>query len=465
MSKEKMSAMTSEPTQDIPKTFVENTKGYSEWLFALRRTLYCKAKQEPKYQFYTLYQLICREDVVKAAWQMVARNGGAPGMDGVSIEEIKTTAGGEKVFLEQIRQELIAKTYQPGEVKRVYIPKANGKMRPLGIPTVKDRVVQAAVLLIIEPIFEADFLECSHGFRPGRSAHDALKEVQENIRAGRTQAYDADLASYFDTIPHDKLIACVQRRITDGSVIKLIRMWLRAIVVEDSGDGKPPRYYRPKQGTPQGGVISPLLANLYLHFFDLMFHKEYGPAVWANAKLIRYADDFLILAKHVGTRISDFVDEVLESRMGLSINREKTAIRDLSQKGNNLEFLGYVFRREKAQKWNGYYNNLLPAPKSLKRIKAKVSELTTSCQGCVPIKDTIGQINRMLAGWAKYFSLGYKAPAYHSIDMHTQCRLIRHLKRRSQRPYRCPKGISWHKHLENLGYTRLSKQLRPCEAL
>ena len=147
------------------------------------------------------------------------------------------------------------------------------------------------MLIVIEPIFEADFLECSYGFRPGRSAHDALEELLENIRAGRQQAYDADLAAYFDTIPHDKLIACVKRRITDGSIIKLIRMWLKAVIVERTDDGKPPRHYRPKQGTPQGGVISPLLANLYLHFFDVMFHKEYGPGTWAGAKLIRYADD------------------------------------------------------------------------------------------------------------------------------------------------------------------------------
>jgi len=464
MSKDKMPERASDAMMEIPEVFAKNTARYPTWVFELRRTLYCKAKQDPKYRFYTLYSLVCREEVIEAGWHMVRRNGGAPGMDGVSIDQIRNSAGGEQEFLASIRQELLSKQYQPGVVKRVYTPKASGKMRPLGIPTVKDRVVQAAVLTVIEPIFEADFLGCSHGFRPGRSAHDALKELRGAIRAGCKQAYDADLASYFDTIPHDKLLACVKRRITDGSIIKLIRMWLRAIVVDQTGDG-PPRYHRPKQGTPQGGVISPLLANLYLHYFDVMFHKEYGPGTWAKAKLIRYADDFVILAADVGERIEDFVQKTLEGRMGLHINREKTAIRDLTCKGNNLEFLGYVFRCEKAKRWNGWYQNMLPSPKALKRIRARIGELTSARRGCVPVQDTIRQLNRGLSGWAEYFSIGFCAPAYHAVDRHAQRRLIKHLKRRSQRPYRCPPGRSWYQHLQDLGLQRLSVRLRPCVGL
>lgn len=456
-----MSERTSNPgNEEIPAAFANNVAGYPNWVFELRRTLYCKAKQDRKYQFYTLYGLVCREEVLQAAWRTVCRNDGVPGVDGVSIEQIRGSAGGEEKFLKEIQGELLAKRYQPNVVKRVFIPKANGKLRPLGIPTVKDRVVQTAVLLVIEPIFEADFLECSHGFRPGRSAHEALSELRGAIRAGYTQAYDADLESYFDTIPHDKLLKCVQRRITDGSILKLIRMWLRAIVVEQNGDG-PPRHYRPKQGTPQGGVISPLLANLYLHFFDVMFHQSTGPGNWAKAKLIRYADDFVILTKYGGVRISQFVEYALEKRMGLKINRQKTTVRDLRKKGTNLTFLGYEFRREKAWDWKGWHNNMLPSKNAIVRIRARIREITDARQSCVPIQDIVRRINRTLDGWAQYFSLGFRRPAYHSIDGYVSTRLIKHLKRRSQRPYRPPPGVTWHSHLERLGYRRLKLRLRP----
>jgi len=404
MSKETMSAMTSKIGVEIPEAFLKNDKGLPQRLFELRQTLYCKAKQEPKYRFYTLYALVCREEVIEAAWKMVSRNKGAPGVDKVSIEQIRDNPEVERKFLAEIRQSLLDKTYAADEVRRVYIKKANGKMRPLGIPTVKDRVVQAATVLIIEPIFEADFLECSHGFRPKRSAHDALEQIQVQIRSGKQQAYDADLASYFDTIPHDKLMKCVEKRITDGSILKLIRMWLKAIVVEETRDGKPPRYFRPKQGTPQGGVISPLLANLYLHFFDLMFHKEYGPGKWANAKLVRYADDFVILAKHIGPRVEEFVKLTLETRMGLKINQEKTAIRNLKKKGDNLEFLGYVFRKEKAKYWDGWYDKMLPSPKALKLIRSKIRAKTGSRNAFKPTEQLIRELNRILDGWSQYFS-------------------------------------------------------------
>lgn len=465
MNKDKMLERASDTKVDIPEVFAKNTAGYPQKVFELRQTLYCRAKQDPKYKFYTLYGLVCREDILMAAWRKVARNDGAPGLDGVSIDDIRNTAGGVEKLLEEIRQELLAKTYQPKEVKRVYIPKPNGKKRPLGIPTVRDRVVQAAVLLIIEPIFEADFMGCSYGYRPGCSAPQALNEIQDAIRSGCKQAYDMDMESFFDTIPHDKLIACVQKRIADGSIIKLIRMWLRSVVVEETGGGKPPKYSRPKQGTPQGGVISPLLANLYLHFFDVMFHKEYGPGTWARAKLVRYADDFVILSKHICERTKSFVEEALERRMGLRINRDKTAIRDLAQKGDNLEFLGYVFRREKAKQWKGWYDNLLPSKKALKTVRNKIKERTGPKVCFKPAKKVIAEVNAITRGWAQYFSIGYRAPAYHAVDNYVQLRLRKHLKRRSQRGYRRPAGTSWYSHLENLGMQRLSKRLAPVTAV
>ena len=394
----------------------------------LQRKLYTKAKQEPAYRFYALYDKICHEEVLNHAWRLVRANRGSPRIDGVSFEAIE---GGEGIeaFVRELARELKEKTYRAQPVRRVMIEKAGGGMRPLGIPTIRDRVAQMAVKLLIEPIFEADFCAHSYGFRPERGAHDAVDDIANALWAGYTEVIDADLSKYFDSIPHGKLMAVVAERIVDGGILHLIQQWLKAPIIEEDDRGVKRHVGGGKansQGTPQGGVISPLLSNCYLHILDRIWQRGHLKGK-LQAHLVRYADDFVVLCRRGVEEPLEVVRHVL-GRLGLSLNETKTHIVDAT--ADSFDFLGFSIRKSRGMRSGKAYVHVGPSEKSLGRIKAKLTQLTGRELTPVALERIVGNVNRSLQGWGNYFHYRNSSQAMEKVKTHAEQRLRTHLMKR-----------------------------------
>jgi RNA-directed DNA polymerase len=433
-----------------------NQWGLSESLALLRTKLYHKAKIEPSFKFYSLFSHITRRETLEGAWARVKVNKGSPGVDGKDFNDIENQEGGVEQFLDDLRKDINERTYKPRPVMRVYIPKPDGKQRPLGIPTIRDRVAQQAVLLIIEPIFEADFLDSSYGFRPNRSAHDAIEKIQRHLRSGKRVVYDADLKGYFDTIPHDNLMKAIRTRIVDSSVLRLIKLWLKSTVIEKDENGKK-RVSKPKMGTPQGGVISPLLANIYLHFFEKYFESFTEKGRRFQASIVRYADDFVILMAGAIPALIIKMEEMLEGRFKLTINREKTRMADLRIIGVAFDFLGYSFRYEKSSRYKGPCLNVAASKKSVKRMKEKVGWILDYRNTHKPLNETVKELNRFLVGWSNYYSLGYRKNSYSAVNYYVGYKFWKFCIRKSQRKMKLPeKYPSWHEFAKGVGVNFLS---------
>jgi len=390
----------------------------------LQIKLYRKAKDEPEFRFYQLYDKVYREDILNHAYELARANQGAPGVDGESFEDIESTGLAE--WMNGLREELRSKTYKPQPVRRVLIPKPGGGERPLGIPTIRDRVVQTAAKLVLEPIWEAELEPNAYGYRPRKSAQDAIQKVDELLHDGYTDVVDADLSKYFDTIPHSELMQCVARRIVDRHMLHLIKMWLKVPVEERDENGKR-RMTGGKgndRGTPQGGVVSPTLANLYMNRM-LKGWRQTKRGEQFRARIVNYADDFVILSRGKATEALEWTRGVL-GRLELTLNEKKTSVRNA--RVERFDFLGYTFGPHYSMRTGRGYIGYSPSKKSVARIKDKVGDLLVPGNGS-PWPEVCERLNQKLQGWRAYFGCGSTAKAYRAVDEYVYD-TVRHFLRR-----------------------------------
>jgi RNA-directed DNA polymerase len=417
---------------------------------SLQRKLYVKAKTEPAFRFYILYDKVWRSDILSHAYDLARANKGAPGVDGVTFEQIETS--GLENWLTRLGEELRAKTYRCQPVRRVMIPKPGGGERPLGIPTIRDRVVQTAAKLVLEPIFEADLDPAAFGYRPKRGAGDAIQAVLTLLRRGHTDVVDADLSKYFDTIPHHELMLSIARRIVDRDMLALIKQWLTAPVETTGGDGtrRMEGGKASRQGVPQGGVISPLVANLYMNRF-LKYWRQTGRGEAWDAHVINYADDFVILSRGHAAEAMAWTDSVM-TRLGLTLNRTKTRLCDA--RSERFDFLGYSFGPHCHRQQGRWFIGASPSNKSVRRLNGKVSAILVP--GNKGAWGTVrGTVNRLLRGWCGYFSPGTHYVTDRAVESHLYDRVRNFLVRRAKMPARSIGPFSKEAVFGDLGMPRL----------
>lgn len=399
---------------------------------SFQRKLYSKAKKEKAFKFYVLYDKLYIGYVLQEAWRRVKANGGIAGYDKVSFTDIEDKIGVAD-YLFMIQDELLTETYRAQPILRVYIPKSNGKMRPLGIPTIKDRIVQMCCKMIIEPIFEADFEDCSYGFRPKRSAKNAITEIKSNLKSGNRQVYDADLSGFFDNIPHDKLIILIEKRIADKRIIKLIKQWLKTPYFDDDK-----KLHKTKKGTPQGGVISPLLANIYMDIVDKAVNRINGQFHKYGVKIIRYADDFILMGRRIPQKCLDYL-KIMLTRMELSLNEGKTSL--INTYKDSFNFLGFTFRyiynyrMRKEKNWKNKYLDISPSDKSLANIRSNIRECLRYNRHKNPWV-IAKELSMILRGWLNYFKIegvSYPRNAQRKVRFYLDNKLYHFYQRKSQR--------------------------------